>query len=570
MPLLLLAIACIASAALLDPIAAAPSFTHPLLAHGDPRPSVIEGLVLARWALIGVAAAAGVAFTLTRGLGAAAVIPPSQSEPLRRGEWLLFVAVMLAGVAFRLQRADESLWYDEIAALKDYTAFGPGAIVASYFSPSNHIAQSLASWCIMWVAGGANEFTIRAPSLIAGAALVAAMGWLVASVAGRRLGLVAAGMTALMPICILESVEARGYAMAMLFSALGIACGVRAATSRWPGWRVLAGSSALALAAWSHLVAGVLTLSIGLIGMGLLFAPQLRREGRALTALAALGGAITLLLLSPALPDIVALRHEFSASDGDEPGLFGIEGWHMLLQQGGAWVPWAALPGVIVALIGLYRIWRLRSVHPHLAIAVAIPVFALCLLGAAVSLGDSWVYARFALFAVPASITAIALGLDALRQFRPRDALVPTLAALAIAVGWTASLLTLPPKQPIRDAVSIIAQSGQPGDVVATIGLRDHVVAYYANAMGVEVRDTGDRGTAAAAILEEPRVRWAIMLYPEIMPAETMRAIDAAGFVGDRVLPGWADWGRGTIIVFHRPAASAPLRFPHGPRRTGS
>ena len=84
---------------------------------------------------------------------------------------------------------------------------------------------------------------------------------------------------------------------------------------------------------------------------------------------AALAAALTLLLYAPALPDLLAQRGMYTAARGNEPGVFGPEGWHTLLQLGGSWSAWAALPGLALAAFGL------ASAPRRCSAAVSSPVF---------------------------------------------------------------------------------------------------------------------------------------------------------------------------------------------------
>ncbi len=567
MPIFLLATALAVLAIIIDPGSLAKHFAHPLIMDGAVRESSVEGATLLRWALVGSAIALAAIIPLTRGLAPVASSAPSfrptgdarsagpADRPGRRA-WLLLAAAILAGLALRVQRIDESLWYDEIASLQSYVLHGPGAIVGAYFSPANHIAQSLASWASIAATGGVNELTIRLPSLIAAVVWIGSMAWIGHAVGGKRVGMLCAGVAALLPVGVLESVEARGYSMAMASSATAIAATLaacRANGSRSRTWLVLLASASLAMASWSHLVAACLTAAAALVAIAFAARRNTRPTARLFLAVAFAGTALTLVLYAPVIPDILSIRREFRALDGDEPGLLAIEGWHLMLQLGGSWTWWAALPGLLVAMLGVWHSWRHRRERPLLAIAVALPMIATGIMLVAVSAGDSWMYARFALFAMPASVVALAWGLVALRSLRPADTLLPTAVGLVIAGAWMASLSTLPAKQPLREAVAFVAAARAPTDIALGVGLRDDVLTYYGAALGLSITHTGTEGERLRGSLQDPRARWLILLYPASMPPDVLRQIAQSGFIAERVFPGWADWGQGTVIAFHRP-----------------
>ncbi len=559
MPIAIIATTLLVLAILIEPSSLARSFTHPLVMDGAVRESSIEGVALLRWALALAAVAIAAIIPLTRGLvpGTAVGCTSNAVAPTSPGRraWLLLAAVILGGIALRIQRIDESLWYDEIASLHSYVLHGPGAIVGTYFSPANHVAQSLASWASVTAAGGVNELTLRFPSLVAAIVWIMSMGWIGHSAGGARMGMLCAGVAAIVPIGVLESVEARGYAMAMAASATALAALFAACLTRNSARRallVLLAAASLAIATWSHLVAACLTAGVVVAASAFAARPSTRPTARLLFAAAFAGATLSAVLYAPIVPDIVSLRREFTAIDGDEPGLLGAEGWHLLLQFGGSWVWWAALPGLALSTLGARHVFRLRRERPLLALAVVIPMIAVGCMLAAMSAGDSWMYARFALFAMPAVVVSMSCGLLALRELRPADTLLPTAAGLVGTAAWMISLNTLPPKQPLREAVIAVAAARAPQDIAIGVGLRDDVLSYYGAAFGVPIVHTGASGEGLAIALRDPAARWLILLYPESMPPEVLRLVAQSGFIAERVFPGWADWGRGTVIAFHR------------------
>jgi hypothetical protein len=491
----------------------------------------------------------------------------------RRGLTAAGLAVLaLLALALRLPRLTESLWYDEIADFLAFGAFGPGATMGNYFTPSNHVLSGILCWASVTLAGGANEAVLRLPALFASLATVPACWWLAreATVESGRpraaalLPWIVALLAAVAPVLLL-SVEARGYAIMILSSALATALLLRG-TRRGEGagtgdvqlriWILYA--IVVSLGTWAHLVTACVA-----VGHAALLAADLRVAVRRRAAFAgllavALAATLTLILYSPLLPDLLSIRGQFKASDGDEPTLLGPEGLHSLLQMGGAWSWWAALPGIAMATLGAIATTGdaalRRAVVASLLGAVAAVVLAWA--------GDSWLYARFLLFAMPAALLLIAAGVTTMvgeravgrngaRRATWRRALAA--AALLLVVGsWMADLALRPPKQPLREAIAVVANAKRPGDRVATIGLADNVLDWYGSLRGVEVLPSGPLGREISAVLDRQQPSWVIVLYERSVPPERFAELAERGFSPYRRLPGWVDWGNGDVVIYRR------------------
>ncbi|MFM1833253.1 MAG: hypothetical protein RLZZ461_1569, partial [Planctomycetota bacterium] len=236
---------------------------------------------------------------------------------------LLLTTITLLGVLLRIPRLFESLWYDEIAALISSSLHGPGPALGNYHALANHALHS-ALVALSLEAFGADdaELAIRLPAFLAGIACIPAAFQLGRTVEDDRLGLLAAAVMAFMPIAILESCEARGYAFMMLLATLSTTQWLRIADGRRSaiGWYALT----VAAGCWSHLVFACVPL-----GHAVLAAMQAARRhemrGAALgwSAALTLGAVTTLFVLAPLLPGILMQRTEFIALDGDEPSVFG-------------------------------------------------------------------------------------------------------------------------------------------------------------------------------------------------------------------------------------------------------
>ena len=490
-------------------------------------------------------------------------------------------ALACAATAGLAQRADilaQSLWFDEIAAFLDYSQWGVGASMGTYFSLANHPLHSMAVAAAIDLTGAVSELVLRLPSALAGLLTVPACAWLAWECAGwpdrsagpgahdmpgpdapsaARIAILAAIAALLMPLAVLASTESRGYAMMILLAAIASAAQLRATRGTregCPSWW-LAYSGACALGCWTHPTFVALPLAHGAIAACTVIRRGPRASTHAVANLAALVlAAVTAAALTiPLLPDVLRVIREFKAADGDEPTAIGVEGVLLMLQTCGAWVPWAAGMGAMVVVPGAARAWRSGGA---MRMAVWLPVLAAALLAIGSPLAGSWIYARFALFTVPATALAAAIGAQVWLQ-QPRRALAIGVP-LAVALAWSASILTLGPRQPIRDAVEWIAQRRTQGQVVASAGLADNVTAMYATVLDGDsaspdsIRSAGLGGTQLGSLAPPPD--YLVVLYPVLFERSSGAAqAKQLGLSLVRSFPGWIDQGQGEVRVYARP-----------------
>ena len=471
----------------------------------------------------------------------------------RRFVVAMSTAVLLAA-AIRAPFLTDSLWYDEIAAFLGYSINGPWGAVSTYYTQANHVLHSLLAW-VSGAALGVDEVTVRLPSFLAGLGTVMAVAWLAMTALGRdakgvQLAVVAAFITALLPIAVLPATEARGYSLMTLFSALMTAAFLRAL--RRPTrteWLIYAAACALGI--WAHLVTVcvpafhaawcVAVLVRGAPSTASGTSPTTARAGLIAIGVAAL---LTLLVYAPILPAMFAIRSEFRALDGNEPTLLGPEGWMMLLSIGGSWKVWASLAALPLAVAGLAAATRDASLRTALILSLGGTVLALAF---PLFLG-SWLYARFLAFTVPGIALLLAAGFLEINDRKPGTA-----RAIALVVGsaWIASLATLGPRQQIREAVTYVASHRTPTEGAFAVGLPDDVHQWYAVPLHLDMPGSGPYGAALQQHLHDPAAAWAVLLYPRTLTAAAGQLRDA-GFVEEARFPGWIDAGGGEIIVLRR------------------
>lgn len=461
-----------------------------------------------------------------------------------RGPWLM-AALLAVAAAARVPFLADSLWYDEVAAFLAYGVHGPAHAATTYVSLSNHVLQSVASaWSARLL--GADELSLRLPSLLAGLGAVAATWWFARAAVGASLGPWAAAAMALMPVAVLPSTEARGYAMVALFAAVAQGAFVSArrdgSARAWALWAV-----ACALGAWTHLVAAcVPAFHAAWLGWDAARAKDAQARRRAFAGLAATAcaAALALAALAPVIPGILRLRSEFAAADGDEPTLLGREGAMMLWSLGGSWWWWSALCAAPLAAVGAWRARGDRALRTALAASLGPALVAL----AFPLVLDSWLYARFLAFTVPGVALLVAAGAQAACG-RSRPAGV-ALCALACA-GWVACLASVGPRQQLREAVAHVAARIGPGERAVAVGLPDDVHAWYALAAGVGMPGCGPYARDLQERVADRDVRWAVVLYPRAL-AGPLASLEGTGWSVDARFPGWIDGGDGEVAVLRR------------------
>jgi hypothetical protein len=547
--------------------------THPVVAERqgvDVRAVTLDGALW--WRIAAAACAASwwiVGLLIARWIARGAIQPevPQRAAPLHARLLLLAGFVIVVGITERIWRITESFWYDEISALIDYAQHGPGPIIGTYFVPSNHVMHTLLSWCAITLLGGINEVILRVPALVAGLLAIPAVAWLMHEACcsvgrsvqprSRVLAVAAAAATAIAPIVVLESCEARGYSLMILCAALSSALllrGMRTASLAC----LLAFALSTALGIWSHLVFAGLSIGQGITLLVWMLivrrdSAALRVSGAALAALC-LGAITACTLLTPLLPDMLRIRREFAALDGNEPSLLSSEGLHLLLGLGGAW-SWAAVPALILVCIGI--VGALGDKPRRLPLALMLLGLPVVALGTA--LGGSWMYARFGLFALPGCIAALVLGgadivawiirRTPVPKQAARRSLIATILVLVVATPWTIHLTQLPPKQPLRDAVEWVLAKDPITARIGTVGLADNVLAYYAVLRGIDIVPTGAGGNRLDALDRD--IHWLIVLYPRSIDAKASAALQNS-WSEHRRLQGWVDWTNGDVIIYRR------------------
>lgn len=562
-------------------------FAHPsrmALIGGAIPQATVRGAEFLRAALLLASVAMPLLMWMLTRVTASIVVAPERAPSPTRNATIALAGAVLVGAILRLSIASQSLWYDEISSFLSFAVYGPFVAFGSYAVPTNHVPQTIATWLAWTFTGSTSEWTIRAPALIAGIAAIPVAFALVRTLLDTRAAIIGAWVMALAPIAVIESAEARGYALVILFSM--VATLALARTRRELSTRACDASVhyavfavACALAAWSHPVALLLPIAAGIIG---LTRCRVDAHARALTLASLAAGVLALVLLAPLLSDVLTTSSDYTLSSATQPTVFSREGYEALIGLTLSWSVWWQVPSpllLLTALLGGFMITleprgdtqRARAALAPLALAFVLALtLALCC--------NTWIYARFLLFALPMSVVAVTYALHRLldraldpwfisgfmsgfmhRQFNgARIALIALMTGSALASIWFYR-----EKQPIRAAVEFVAaqrtmlhaSAAAERDDVATIGLPDNVVGFYTQQLGFRATATGFLGSTLAQVITEQHPHFIIVLYPQRLDARVRATLESnSHHIAD--FAGWADWGHGAVEVWQANAAS--------------
>ena len=480
---------------------------------------------------------------------------PLDKQPHKSSSMDLWIVtgLIVLGLLVRATRVGESLWYDEIAAWLSFGVHGPGPIMGNLYDPANHVAHTLLSWCAveLFEPTLGFEIALRLPALLFSLGAIVGIYGLARRTLSRRAAIVAGLLMAVLPVAVLEGVEARGYSMMICFSAwmTWLLLATRSGNRAWM-WCLYAALCTWGV--WTHFVTAFVPIghAVWLIWR----ATRYKETAWAIRGAVAFAFAatITATLYSPAIPDLLNTREVYVASGGDEPGLLGPEGWHALLQFGGSWYAWAAWPGLIALLVGLACSppTPKNDSRPLLREVGVIAMLGLPFMVIVVSLADSWMYARFTLFSLPGAVLLMAGGIDCLWHKKRLAALLLLLVIVALSA---ADLALRPAKQPLRDAAEYVIQHHDDGDSILVIGLAHRVMDLYL----LDLRPTYSLGHGAdlPQKLDRTDPDWIILYYPNHLPDERRTLLQQRGYKSVQRFRGWVDWNNGDVEVYARAAA---------------
>jgi 4-amino-4-deoxy-L-arabinose transferase-like glycosyltransferase len=216
--------------------------------------------------------------------------------PTARRTWLALAALTVAAAALRLPFLGlQSLWYDETftLAVVQQGSFGDvwDRIRETESTPPLYY---LVTWLWTELVGSTSDAALRAPAAIAGVLCVPAAYLAARRPAGPRIALAVAALTAVSPVLVSYSLNARAYPLVVLFGCLSLWAMGEALERRGGRWLV-AWALLAAACVWTHYYAGFLVVAELAVLAWRLPEARLRVAGAALAVGALFGPLIPLL-----------------------------------------------------------------------------------------------------------------------------------------------------------------------------------------------------------------------------------------------------------------------------------
>lgn len=339
---------------------------------------------------------------------------------------LPLVAVVAAGLVARLLLIGEPMRFDESFAFVRYSSGSIRHIAATYDFPSNHFLNSLAAHGALKVFGN-HLWTVRAPALVAGVALIPAVYLAARELYSKGAALWAAALSAGFAPLIDYSVNGRGYALGALFTVLALWLGARLLDGprQRREWVALGACFVLAVYSVPTFAFGVATVASWMAAVALLRHDRANLGRLAVTLAGA--AAVALLLYAHTFGQSgwfwAKVIGGFSGSVGDVADRV----WDHWSRAAPHPLDWLVAAGFLISL-GLHR--RLaRHPLPLVLPAVLVPPLA-------VALHRAGPYERTWLYLLPLYLIHAGAGLSHVAERMlarvPRPALASGLAALAI------------------------------------------------------------------------------------------------------------------------------------------
>lgn len=439
------------------------------------------------------------------------------SSPVNRaGDLGAAILVTAVAVAVRLARYGQSLWADEMEAVRRYVT-APWRVVlapgAGQYVPNDHLLYTAMAKACLWAGAGGRldrpgvvAALVRLPSLVAGSLVPVAAAWPLRRADRRAAGLLAL-VLAVHPWLVAQSDEARGYAMMTLFGVV--------ATGLLPGgdrrWRVRCGAVAYA----SAVAAMLYTVAVGgllVVGHGVWMATGTRRAGFGVWARGAVAGlTVAGVLYLPAAAGIADYgRHPMRTPD-DPAGLVAdLPAFAAYGRNTGGGAGW----GVAVAALGVgTAVGRRRAVARWvgpMAVTTGVAVATAVVWPAAgqvrcVPWGGVWMAAA-----------AVGLLLWAGERFGRTITVVSATATVA-GLAWTA--VRLPPDQPVREGIAAAERLAPPGEAVVVAFLSAGDAAHFYGGGRARAADSpGEFYRAEAeAVRTTGRRPWVVVSFEDLL-----------------------------------------------------
>ncbi|MGK5682146.1 glycosyltransferase family 39 protein [Actinoplanes sp. URMC 104] len=435
---------------------------------------------------------------------------PAVTAPRRDHDVAVLAAITTVGALLRLWPV-RSVWLDEAISIGQARLPFGRMLHDLMYADLHPPLWGIVLWADVRLFGD-GPLAVRIPSLLLGTACIPLMCLLGRELFDRRTGLVAAAFTALAPLAVWYSGEARMYALYLFFAVLALLGQARAVRrGDLTGWALFVLGSAGLFA--SHYF-GVLQL----LAQHLVFAvlavrqPRLRKPW----LLSSVATAVVLLPLAPYVLEQLSHAGAPGGAPADAGGtvslyvvlanlVWGLWGYHSDAAMTQLVALWPVLVLGVLALLGKGRSWATTL----LAGAVAVPV----LLAFAISLkARNFFEVRYFLSVLPALLLLGARAVTGWFTSTAARAAAAGVVALTLLAGLADQQLD--PANPrvydYRSAFAYADAQAQPGDlIVYAPDYLGYVVDYYdpaAPAQPLQQAAPGHRGRIVllASFLDQP------------------------------------------------------------------
>ncbi len=407
--------------------------------------------------------------------------------------FLLIAAVTVLALGLRLFRLGSELWLDEITTIFFYSPMPTLHVLTGFVSANNHLLNTL----LMKLAVsffGEQEWVVRLPSAIFGAATIPVFYWVARLVLSRRSSLLAVLLLAVSYHHIFYSQNLRGYSMQLFFTTLA-------------GGLLVKGLQEDRLSIWILYVAAMFFNMASLLNSGFVFAAHVLISATALILIRLRGDSpfpllyrliavfgVTAFLVFQLYASFIPQAYAYIQTTWGGPksgfslfspvflaemirGISAGFGTSLILLA----FPFAAIVAGVGFVVSFKRQWVL----------IASLVLPIILTLAYVILNRLAIYPRFFLLALPLALLVTIQGIDSIAQFiaekisQKPNALAAKFTTAVVILGCLISLASLPryysvPKQPYRTSLAFIEARRQPSEIIVAIHHMENGYRFYA------------------------------------------------------------------------------------------
>ncbi len=406
--------------------------------------------------------------------------------------WLIAAVTVLA-FGLRLFRLDSELWLDEITTIFFYSPMPTLHVLTGFVSANNLLLNTLLmNLAIAFF--GEQEWAVRLPSAIFGAATIPVFYWVSRLMLSQRSSLFAALLLAVSYHHIFYSQNLRGYSMQLFFTTLA-------------GGLLVKGLREDRLSIWILYVAAMFFNMASLLNSSFVFAAHVFIGGLALVIIKRRGDSpfpqmyrliavfgVTAFLVFQLYASFIPQAYAYIQTTWGSPtGGFSLFSPVFIAEMirgisvgfGTSLILLAFPFAAVVAAVGFVVLFKRQW------ILIASFVLPIILTLAYVILNRLAIYPRFFLLALPLAILVTIQGIDSTARFIAKKvsqkphALAAKLATAIVLLGCVVSLASLPryysvAKQPYRTSLEYIEAQRQPGEIILAVHHMENGYRFYA------------------------------------------------------------------------------------------